>query len=237
MDMTVVEDPAALARSAAELLVAALAGRSDKWAVCLAGGSTPQGLYRLLATDEYRARLPWRHVHWFLSDERLVLADDARSNIRMIREALLDHVPAPRENVHAIPTSHRTPQACAEAYDAELRAFHAGRAAAGERTLFDITFLGVGTDGHTASLFPGSTSLGETRRWAAVAGESGTAPFVPRVTLTTSALALSKQVVFLVAGAEKRAVLARIREGDDLPATRVARDGNALWIVDRVAAG
>src|SRR5499433_3676539 len=108
--MQVVGDAAALAEAAAERLIARLAPTGDRPAVCLSGGGTPERLYRLLATERYRARLPWQHVHWFWGDDRFVPSDDARSNAGMATKSLLAHVPVLLENVHRIPTDAASPQ-------------------------------------------------------------------------------------------------------------------------------
>lgn len=190
-----------LAGRAAEWLVAHLEGREGRLAVCLTGGSTPKRLYALLTQAPYRARLPWDRVHWFWGDERLVPPGDERSNERMARQALLDAMAVPPDQVHAIPTSGDS-DACAATYEQTLKTFYGADRLDPSRPLFDVMLLGMGGDGHTASLFPGKASLGVTDRWV-VSSEPGLDPKVTRVTLTFPALASSRATAFLVSGAEK----------------------------------
>jgi 6-phosphogluconolactonase len=230
------EDPDDLARRAADWLVTQLGGEgSAPQSVCLSGGSTPRRLYQRLSRDPWRRALAWDRLHWFWGDERVVPPDDPRSNFAMAHEALLDHVPAPTENIHAIPTIPDDPMACASAYEAVLQRFH-GSERLDDRPLFDVTLLGLGPDGHTASLFPGSPALKERQHWTA-ATEPGLEPYVPRVTLTLPALASSRAVVFLVSGADKAAILKRVMAGEDLPSAAVTREAPTIWFVDRSALG
>jgi 6-phosphogluconolactonase len=226
-DLTVLADPAAVAEAAAQWLVERVGAGG---AVCLSGGSTPRLLYERLALPPYRDRLPWPRLHWFWGDERFVAPDDPRSNYRMARLALFDHVPAPPANLHPIPTAGSIEDAAA-AYERSLRDFAASR---GGAPLFDASLLGLGPDGHTASLFPGTAALEEGKRWVrAVPDGLGE----PRITLTFPALARSAEIAFLVDGAGKRDILARVRGGADLPAARVRAAGRTRWFVDRAALG
>jgi 6-phosphogluconolactonase len=214
---------------------AAVAG-AGRFAVALAGGSTPRALYAHLASAEapFRDVLPWRRTHVFFGDERAVPPDHADSNYRMARDALLAHVPVPPGNVHRM-RGEDDPDASARAYEEELRAFF------GATPRFDLLLLGLGPDGHTASLFPGSAVLEERSRLAAAA-TAGTPPLVRRITLTLPALDAAARVLFLVSGASKAAALARVLQGGAgegaLPAARVRpHTGTVLWLVDRAAAG
>ena len=222
-----------LARRAGEWLVTRLEGGTDPQAVALSGGSTPKRLYHLLAADPLRGRMPWDRLHWFWGDERIVPPGDPASNQRMVMEAMLDHVPAAPGSIHPVPVDRSGPAQSAAAYDAELRGFQGLR---GGRPLFDIVLLGIGPDGHTASLFPHSPALQEGSRLA-VETEAGMEPFVPRVTLTFPAIASSAAVAFLVSGADKRETLRRIRAGEDLPAGHVTSQGPVVWFVDEAALG
>jgi len=233
--LDIAPDAEALADRAADWLVAALAGRPGKLAVCLSGGSTPKRLYERLARDPWRSALPFERIHWFWGDERCVPVGDARRNEGMVRAALLDHVPVPPENIHAVPVSG-SPEESARAFEAALQAFYGAPTLAPARPLFDVVLLGLGSDGHTASLFPGKPALRETGRWA-VASEAGLDPFVPRVTLTFPALASSRHTAFLAAGADKTAMLARVLAGDDLPAAHVRAAGPITWFLDKAAKG
>ena len=153
----------------------------------------------------------------------------------MARAAFLSHVPAPPENVHAVPTEGLSLEAAADAYEATLQALYGAPTLRIDRPLFDLTLLGLGDDGHTASLFPGDPALGEYVRWAAPVADA--AP-EPRVTLTYPALDSSRTVAFLVEGADKREVLDAVLSGDaSLPAGRIRPLGDVIWFVDRAAAG
>ncbi|HZZ94923.1 MAG TPA: 6-phosphogluconolactonase [Usitatibacter sp.] len=233
----VVEDSAALARAAADRFVARLAQVHGRQAVCLTGGGTPETLYRLLATDAYRSRIPWKDIHWFWTDERFVSARDPLNNARMAIDALLDHAPVPAENIHRIPTSVPGPVESARLYEEALRQFHGQDSLDAGRPLFSLVLMGMGRDGHTASLFPGKPEVDEKQRWAVAVPEAGMEPYVPRVSLTLPALGSSREMLFLVSGADKRDALRRIRSGEDLPAASAHSDGEAAWLVDRAAAG
>jgi 6-phosphogluconolactonase len=226
-------DPEALARAAAEEVVGAatraVAARGA-FTVALAGGATPRRLYRLLADAgaPFHGRIPWDRTHVFFGDERPVAPDHPDSNYRMAREALLDHVAV--ASVHRIPAE--APGAAA-AYEADLRAFFGTPGDAAPPRL-DLVLLGLGPDGHTASLFPGTAAVEEAARWVV-------SPFVPqvgsrRVTLTLPVLNRARAVLFLVSGAEKAGALARVLGGEPLPAARVQPDGGAVWLVDDAAA-
>jgi 6-phosphogluconolactonase len=229
-----VSDPAALAKAAAERILARIAANKDRVAICLAGGSSPKQLYQLLATDAYRNRIPWDRVHWFVGDERFVPADDPRSNIAMARAAFLDRC-APAANVHPIPTDRADPSEGAHRYERELKSFYGADELELRRPLFDVVLLGVGPDGHTASLFPGYPAVDETRRWVIEVPKANVEPFVPRVTLTLPTLGSCREMLFEASGAGKRAILARVFAGEDLPANRARSTGETIWLVDAAA--
>src|SRR3954469_1011154 len=204
-----VADPAALAATAAEHVLARTGANSGRVAICLTGGSSPKQLYQLLATDAYRSRIPWHRVHWFIGDERFVPASDPLNNMGMARKAFLDQC-APKSNVHPIPTdtaSPDNPDKSAELYETELKSFYGAEELDPSRPLFDLVLMGVGPDGHTASLFPGYPAVDETERWVVGVPEAHVEPFVPRVTLTLPPLGCCREMLFEVAGSEKRAIL------------------------------
>jgi 6-phosphogluconolactonase len=229
------EDAEALARNTAEWLCARSLASDGKFAVCCSGGSTPKRLYEILAEPALAARFPWARAHWFWGDERFVPHDHPDSNYRMVHNALLAHVPAPRGNIHPIPTENLSPEQAATAYEQTLKAFYGADALSPARPLFDVNLLGIGEDGHTASLFPGHPALEEQRRWAvAVIGAKSEA----RITLTYPALDSSRDAAFLATGAGKREVVARARSGDPaLPAGRIRPVGRLHWFTDRAAGG
>jgi 6-phosphogluconolactonase len=230
-DLVVAPDADSLAAQAAQRFAAAAAmgiSERDRFVVAMSGGSTPRPTYERLASEPCVSHVDWSRVHVIWGDERCVPPDHPDSNYRAASEALLDHVPVPRENVHRI-RGELEPQEAATLYRRELACV------LGEGGRIDLVMLGLGVDGHTASLFPGTTAL-EERDLDAVAvyvERLGTW----RVTLTLAAINAARQVVFLVAGAAKAKVLARVRGGEALPAGLVRpRDGMLTWLVDRDAA-
>jgi 6-phosphogluconolactonase len=200
----------------------------------LSGGNTPRDVY-LRWASRFADEVPWTDVHVFWGDERFVPVEDRRSNYKMAREALLDHVPIPADNVHPMLTSLDTPERAAAAYEATLRQHFEGK---GPR--FDLLLLGMGPEGHTASLFPRSPALDETARWVLPV----TVPAEPpsRLTLTLPALNGAAHTYVLVTGSEKAAALAHVlSENADVrtypaAAIRTTGDGPASWWVDREAA-
>jgi len=232
-----VADPAAMATAAAERVIARISENPGRAAICLTGGSSPKALYQLLATDSYRGRIPWQRVHWFIGDERFVPANDPLNNMGIARAIFLDRY-APAANIHPIPTSTADPadpDRSAALYEQELKSFYGADALDPDRPLFDLVLMGVGPDGHTASLFPGYPALDETSRWVTGVPRANVEPFVPRVTLTLPTLASCREMLFEVAGAEKRAILTRVLAGEDLPANRAQSTGETVWLADEAA--
>jgi len=229
-----VADPAALAKAAADRILARIAANAARVAICLAGGSSPKQLYQLLATDAYRNQIPWDRVHWFVGDERFVPATDPLSNIAMMRDAFLDRC-APAANIHPIPTDSADPNEAARGYERELKSFYGAIELDSARPLFDVVLLGVGPDGHTASLFPGYPAVEETGRWVTDVPKAHVEPFVPRVTLTLPALGSCREMLFEASGAGKRPILTRVFAGEDLPANRAHSTGQTIWLVDAAA--
>ena len=241
-ELRVLPDVGALARSAAELFVTHARAAVDargRFTVALSGGSTPRALFNLLATDaELRNALSWNQAHVFWGDERCVPPDSPESNYRMAREALLDHVPIPPENVHPMVPAIGEPAELALAYEQELgRAFLLDE---GELPVFDLVLLGMGADGHTASLFPHSPALSERKRRVVAHWIEKFSAF--RITLTVPVLNASRAVVFLASGADKAQTLARVLHGPYDPLESPAQlidpqEGTMSWLVDRTAAG
>jgi 6-phosphogluconolactonase len=229
-----VSDPAALAKAAADRVMARIDAHGNRVAICLSGGSSPKQLYALLATTGYRDRIDWDRVHWFIGDERFVPADDPLNNMAMARRIFLDAC-APAANIHPIPTDTADPEAAARRYESELKSFYRANELDRARPLFDMVLVGVGPDGHTASLFPGYPAIEETERWVVGVPKAHVDPFVPRVTLTLPALNSCREMLFEVAGADKRAILTRVLDGEDLPASRVRSTGETIWLVDQAA--
>ena len=233
----VFEDPETLSRGAAEFIVGvareAVAGRG-RFSVALSGGGTPRRTYELLAQPHFRDEVDWARSHIFWGDERCVAPDDPRSNARLAKGALLDHVPVPAGQVHPM-DCRPSPAAGAQCYEALLREFFAP----GEPR-FDLILLGLGENGHTASLFPGAPVLAETKRWVAavyVAEQD-----LRRLTLTAPLINQAQAVAFLVAGAAKAAVVREVIAGPwdpkRLPAQLIRPESGQLhWLLDQASAG
>jgi 6-phosphogluconolactonase len=229
-----VSDSMALARAAADRIMARIGANSGRVIICLTGGSSPLQLYRLLATEAYRDKIPWDRVHWFIGDERFVAADDPLNNMGAARRAFLDQC-APAETIHPIPTDAADPDAAARRYANELVAFYGADVLDPARPLFDVVLMGVGPDGHVASLFPDYPAIDETERWVVGVPKAHVEPFVPRVSLTLPALGSCREMLFEVAGSEKRAILTSVLAGENLPANRARSVGQTIWLVDRSA--
>jgi 6-phosphogluconolactonase len=229
-----VADPAAMAKAAADRIVARIVANGQRVAICLSGGSSPKQLFELLATDAYRPKIPWDRVQWFIGDERFVPVDNPLNNMSMARKAFLDQC-APSANVHPIPIDSADPAEAARHYEAELKAFYGADKLSPERPLFDVVLLGVGPDGHTASLFPGYPAVEETTRWVIEVPKANVEPFVPRISLTLPTLASCREMLFEASGAGKRAILTRVFDGEDLPANRAHSEGETIWLLDKAA--
>lgn len=236
MNLEIVETPGDLARAAAELFGAKsneAVAECGMATIALAGGSTPKLLYQLLAdpNEVFREQVPWPSIHFFWTDERHVLPDDPESNYRMANDAMLAHVPVARDNVHRVMSEYSALEA-AEDYEQTLL-----RIVPGKPPRFDLILLGVGTDGHTASIFPDSEVLHETKRLVA-------APWVEklksyRITVTLPLINNAALVVFLVSGAEKAEIVSEVLQGPKrYPAQEVNPvNGELVWMLDRDAAG
>jgi 6-phosphogluconolactonase len=229
----VAKDPETLAHRVAQWITDLAASSRGRFAICLSGGSTPRRLYQLLGDAPYRDALPWERVHWFWGDERFVPWDHPDSNYGMVHAAMLARVPAPPQNIHGIGTASTPPDA-ARAYERALKSYYGAEALDPARPLFEVEILGLGPDGHTASLFPGTSVLEERDRWVAeVIGARAEA----RITLTYPVLESSRHSAFLVAGTEKREMLVRALASDEtLPAAQIRPVGDLTWFVDEAAA-
>jgi 6-phosphogluconolactonase len=243
-DVQILPDAAAVQAAAAEVFVqrtAAAAGARGAAFVALSGGSTPRGLYALLADPggPFRARVPWPALHVFWGDERPVPPDHPDSNYRVAHEALLARVPVPPAQVHRIPAEDPDARRAAERYAAELRHVFAAHGRLEEGwPRFDLVLLGMGADGHTASLFPGTDVLHE--RIALVAAAWVPALGTHRITLTAPVLNRADAVAFLVTGADKAETLAAVLDGAPRPVMYPSQairpeHGALLWLVDNAA--
>ena len=241
--VNVLPDAAALAAASAERFVVAAEqaiAERGRFVVALSGGSTPRHTFELLAREPRASRVNWSRVFFVWGDERCVPPTDPESNFRMAREALLDHVPVPPGNVHRM-HGEEDPESAATSYEATLRtlfrtsngppSFEPGRN-------IDLALLGLGDNGHTASIFPGSAIVNERARW--VLSEYVPAVSMWRITMTAPLLNAATEILFLVSGAAKASVLGRVLEGPrdphELPAQLIApTHGRIQWMVDRAA--
>lgn len=227
-ELEVVADGQALAARAAEIIAGRLKTAQAPFRICLSGGSTPRATYQLLAGMD----LDWTWAELFFGDERFVPPDHPDSNYRMVRESLLASPHVQPRKLLPMPTDG-TPQSAADRYEETLRQqYGAGTLEAGV-PLFHLTLLGLGDDGHTASLLPGQPVLNERTRWVAPVPEGRGEP---RLTLTYPALEASERILFLVSGTAKRDALAQAR-GGSLPAGALKPMGQVLWLADSAAAG
>ncbi len=234
--LKIYKDLEEVSQSAAQILVEtaqSAAKARGKFSIALSGGSTPSRLFELLAEPPYRDLMPWSKTHVFWGDERCVPADDARNNAHMARQILLDRVPIPGEQIHPIASS-LPPLKAAEGYQITLKDYFPGKSAA-----FDFVLLGLGENGHTASLFPGTAVLEEKRNWVAEVYVASLQMW--RVTLTAPILNQARKIVFLVSGASKARVLDQVingpRQPEQLPAQLIQpAQGELLWLVDQAAA-
>ena len=237
----IVDDPAEICRLAAgeiQRLAERKASAAKPFAIALSGGSTPRGLHALLANDPaVRDRLPWHYMHFFWGDERHVPPDHPRSNYRMAHDTLLSLAPVSAENIHRVQSEESDAALAAGKYEQELRTFF--DLEAGQLPGFDCILLGMGPDGHTASLFPGTEALQETKRLAVANWVDKFKTY--RITLTVPVLNHADLVVFLVSGAEKAEALKEVLQGDFRPDRFPAQlirpvHGRLLWLVDQAAA-
>ena len=236
VDVRVVADVDAISAQAAaaavEIINAAVAQRGQ-CSLALSGGDTPRGLYRLLGS-QHREHIPWARVHVFWGDDRYVPGDHPESNYRLARETLLDHVPCPSGNIHAMPTHFASAAEAAATYDKELKQHFGGAGG----PAFDRNILGIGEDAHTASVFAGSPAVDEHERW--IMNVDTTAAIPTRLTLTLPALSRSLNIHVLVAGAAKTTALRQALAPDPdphrYPASGIRRGDGVVWFVDAAAA-
>ena len=234
----ILPDPTNLAYAAAGHVVSLAAeaiAAGGRFSIGVSGGSTPRALYALLATHEFTTRFDWPSVHVFWGDERCVPPDHPDSNYRMVREALLDHIPLPKHNIYRIRGEIEPEQAAAE-YEQVLRAFFDHKA---PTPRFDVLLLGMGDDGHTASLFPGTAALHQRSRWVVENYVEELDTW--RITLTPVALNAAANVIFLVSGRAKAETLRAVLKGPHQPEKYPAQlvqpaEGHLLWMVDADAA-
>jgi 6-phosphogluconolactonase len=232
--LVVFPDPEALARGAALWLKDRIAPLQGRVAIALSGGSTPRRLFQLMS-NELKGDFPWSRMHFFWGDERFVPHDNPESNFRMAYETLLSKVAVPPANIHPVPTEGMEIDDAARAYERELQGFYGAPRLEGGKFLFDVQFLGLGEDGHTASLIPGEPVLQERERWVAAVAHGRPET---RITLTYPAIESSRHIAFLVSDAAKHDILKKVRaQSADVPAARLRPRGDLSFLADRAAAG
>ena len=240
MSIEIFPDAEALALHTADMLAMAAqeaAAARGRFAVALSGGETPGPLFRMLARQQFSQKIPWRRVQLYWGDERCVPPDDPASNYAMARETFIRHVPIPADNVHRM-AGEDEPQAAADAYEAELRALAARERPPSGVPVFDLVLLGLGRDGHTASLFPRSDALTvEDRFCVATQAPDGS----PRLTVTAPVINAARRVWFYVSGAGKAGMVAEVLEGLRAPLAVPAQGvapvhGTLTWLLDEAAA-
>jgi len=235
-DIRVFADVDELSLRAAEAAVRTInesVQRNDSFSIALSGGNTPRTLYRLFSTG-FRDQIPWTKVHVFWGDERYVPRADPQSNYRMARETLLDAVPCPVGNIHPMPTELPDPDLAAREYEKTLRNYFSE-----DWPRFDLVLLGLGEEGHTASLFPGSPALNENKRWV-VAVKAPSKP-AQRLTLTLPAITGASNIYLLITGSNKAQALHHVLTGSpdrkSYPASGIRRaKGTVIWWLDQAAA-
>lgn len=240
-EIVILEDVTALSYRAAEILVQCISetlSRKAQFSIALSGGSTPKTLFSLLVGNcSFKNNIPWEKLHFFWGDERHVPPQDVQSNYRMANEMMLSKINVRTENIHRMVTERPDAGEVAEAYEQEIqRFFHITR---GQVPIFDLNLLGIGTDGHTASLFPGTEALKEKQRL--VVSNWVEKLHAHRLTMTAPVLNNAATVVFLVSGQKKAGILHQILEGDyqpDLLPAQLIRPthGKLIWLVDQAAA-
>ena len=238
MDIIVFPDAGAMCRDAAYRFVALSAAKTRKgeiFSIALAGGRTPETLYRLLASEEFAPSVDWSRVHLFFGDERCVPTDSEFCNWRMANESLFAPLGLAESNIHRMQADLQDHEEAAALYESDLESFF-GK---GALPRFDLVLLGMGSDGHCASLFPQKSALHEVKK-SVVVSEPGLKPFVPRVTLTFPVINNAANVLFMVGGADKAETLVRVIQGerstDILPSQSVApTNGSLIWLTDKAA--
>jgi 6-phosphogluconolactonase len=233
--LIVFDNAEALARGVANWLSGEALRAKGWFDLCLSGGSTPKRLYEIMATPPVLNRFPWALTRFTFGDERFVPPDDPASNAHMAQQAMFLHVPVRPFQVHAMPTVGLTPLQAAVRYQRNLQCLYGQDELVPQKTLFDVILLGVGDDGHTASLIPGQDVVEERRKWVGVVSKGRPET---RLTLTFPAIESSAKVAFLLQGEGKQAILDRLLSGDDsVPAGQVRPVGEIFWFADRAAAG
>ncbi len=238
-DPVIFPDVEEMSREAASLIVETAIGEVTAkgcFTLVLSGGQTPRRLFEMLSGDPYTGRMPWEKTHLFWGDERFVPRGHPESNFATACRAMISEIPLPIGNVHPVPLGGDSPEASAEIYEDRIRDFFGLGDGDDEIPSFDLVLLGMGADGHTASLFPGSDVLGEDVRWVRAAEAPEGQTVRTRITMTLPLINAARRVLFLVSGHEKSALVREIREdrekaGEKYPAGMVRPAGDLLWFI------
>ena len=236
MEVKVLKDLGEISRAAADIFVEAAQNairEKGQFTVALTGGSSPVELHKMLAQEPYSSQVDWKRCFVFWGDERWVPLDDERSNARMAFETLLSHVPVPKEQIYPMWSKDKTPEEYAAEYEKQLQLV------LGEKGVFDLIFLGMGDDGHTASLFPYTEVLNEEAAWVKAYYLDPQQMY--RITLTAPVINRAKEIVFLVSGDKKAPALKEVLEGEKNPGQYPAqlispKKETVTWLVDQTAA-
>lgn len=236
-EIIITNDPTQLARTGAGIFMTTAKDCVDQknfFSIAISGGSTPRGMHRMLTEEPYRSDIPWKKIHIFWVDERCVPVDDPASNFGLAKKDFLQRIPIPLEQIHSMP-GEIAPEEGAKKYQEEMEKIF--RTKEEDLPIFDLIFLGMGKDGHTASLFPGAKSPHAPGRW--VIAVKGGNPNVYRLTLTYDVLNRAKRVYFLVSGTEKAPIVKTVLENKNahLPAQQIQPvKGRLTWLLDKEAA-
>lgn len=233
--VTTFDSGAVLADEVANWLLRMALGTREPFRLCLSGGSTPRTLYQRLSEPPFQTEFPWSRTMLFFGDERFVPVTHPDSNYKMVADTLLSRIEIPPQNVFRVSTELSSADEAARAYEATLKGIYGGAVLDPGRPLFDVTLLGLGPDGHTASLLPGQPVLEERERWVEEVAKGRPEA---RITLTYPPLESSRAIAFLVVGPDKQAMLAHVRSGaTDVPAGRLDTSAEVHWFTDRAAVG
>lgn len=230
----------AAAKAVFEIATAAVL-QSGRFTLALAGGNTPRHLYGMLAS-EYRDKMPWHSTHLFWSDERNVSKTSPESNFKMAHDSMISKLSIPPQNIHPIPTELESPESAAQTYEEHLRDFFQLENGGLKYPKFDLVLLGLGEDGHTASLFPGDPILNEKEKQVAAVNASSKYKTQERITLTLRVINSAENVFFIVSGGKKKEVAKTILDGSEdsrekYPAAMVQPKDALVWFLDAEAAG
>ncbi|MDP8218503.1 MAG: 6-phosphogluconolactonase [Candidatus Theseobacter exili] len=233
---TIEELSASAAQTICDLTIKAIS-KNSLFTLALSGGTTPQSLYQKLSNKPFKDKMPWKDIHFFFGDERMVSYKNPLSNFYTAKQRLFSLVPVSESNIHKIPTENNTPAEASKKYEKVLKNFFSFQKSI--IPVFDVIILGVGQDGHTASLFPGDITLKEKEKLTVAVDSPKSAPMVSRVSLTLPVINAARNVVFLVSGKNKTTIINQVfneyskEKTKTLPAAMVQPEGNLIWFIGK----